>query len=292
MTPHFHAQQAPDSPAVIMGSSGEVITYAELDERSIRFARALRSQGVEPGEHIAVLMENNRAYFEVLWAAQRSGLHYTAINSHLRPAEVQYVLDDCGAVALVSSEAMATVVADLDVSKLRVRVSASGTLPDFEDYESVLAAESSDRLPDEREGREMLYSSGTTGRPKGVRKDLPGTPFGDPSSAPVQIAQGLYARDLGPGSVYLSPAPLYHAAPLVFGMSMQRIGATVVVMEHFDPIQCLQIIERYHVTHAQFVPTMFVRMLRLPAEEREKYDVSSLKSVVHAAAPCPIANPD
>jgi long-chain acyl-CoA synthetase len=289
MTPSFHARQSPDSPAVLMGTSGEQLTFAELEERSTRFARALRSRGVEPGDHIAILMENNRAYFEVVWAAQRSGLYFTAINSHLRTGEVQYVLDDCEAVALVSSEAMANVVAGLDVSKLRVRVSVAGTIPDFEDYESVLAGEPPTPLPDEREGREMLYSSGTTGRPKGVRKDLPGTPFGDPSSAPVQIAQGLYARDVGPGSVYLSPAPLYHAAPLVFGMSMHRIGATVVVMEHFDPIQCLQLIERHRVTHAQFVPTMFVRMLRLPAEEREKYDVSSLKSVVHAAAPCPIA---
>jgi len=289
MTPSFHAQQSPDSPAVIMGTSGEQLTFAELEERSIRFARALRSRGVEPGDHIAILMENNRAYFEAVWAAQRSGLYFTAINSHLRTGEVQYVLDDCEAVALVSSEAMAKVVAGLDVSKLRVRVSVAGALPDFEDYESVLAGEPPTPLPDEREGREMLYSSGTTGRPKGVRKDLPGTPFGDPSSAPVQIAQGLYARDVGPGSVYLSPAPLYHAAPLVFGMSMHRIGATVVVMEQFDPIRCLQLIERHRVTHAQFVPTMFVRMLRLPAEERETYDVSSLKSVVHAAAPCPIA---
>jgi long-chain acyl-CoA synthetase len=289
MTPSHHARRDPHAPAVIMGSSGEVVSYGELEERSVRFARALRAREVKPGDHIAILMENNRAYLEVAWAAQRSGLYYTAINSHLRRAEVQHILDDCGAVALIASEAMRDVVGTLDLSKLRVRVCAAGSLDGFESYDDVLAAESSAPLPDEIEGREMLYSSGTTGRPKGVRKQLQGLPFGDPSSVPVQIAQGLIARDAGPGSVYLSPAPLYHSAPIVYSMSMQRIGATVVVMERFDPRQCLELIEKHRVTHAQFVPTMFVRMLRLPKEERDKYDVSSLAFVVHAAAPCPIA---
>src|ERR1039458_8587188 len=143
-------------------------------------------------------------------------------------------------------------------------------------------------MADQSEGREMLYSSGTTGRPKGVRKELPGTPMGDVSSAPVQIALAMARRGAGPGAVYLSPAPLYHSAPLVYCMSMLRIGATVVVMEHFDPGQCLELIERHHVPHAQFVPTMFVRMLRMPEAERQRYDLSSLRSVVHAAAPCPV----
>ena len=131
----------------------------------------------------------------------------------------------------------------------------------------------------------MLYSSGTTGRPKGVRKPLPGTPFGDPAAQPVQLAQALGMYGGGPGSVYLSPAPLYHAAPLVYSMSMHRLGATVVVMEKFDPQLCLQLIERHRVSHAQFVPTMFVRMLKLPPDERERYEVTSLQLVMHAAAP-------
>ena len=287
MTPTWHAERAPDAPAIVMGSTGETTTYAQLEDRSTRLARALRSRGVEPGSHIAVVMENNRPFLEILWAAQRSELHYTAINSHLRPAEVQYVLDDCGAVAVFSSEEMADVVAGLDLSRLSVRV-AVGDLPGFERYEDVLAGGPPGPLDDEREGREMLYSSGTTGRPKGVRKLLPGTPFGDPSAAPVQIAQGIGAYGVGPESVYLSPAPLYHSAPLVYSMSMHRLGAAVVVMERFDPRLCLELIERHRVTHAQFVPTMFVRMLHLPKEERERYDVSSLQVVVHAAAPCPI----
>jgi len=271
-----------------MGSTGEAVTFAELDDRSRRFAGALRARGLGPAAHVAILMENNRAYLEVAWAAQRSGLYYTAINSHLTPAEVQYILDDSGATALVSSPAMAGVVAGLDLSRVPVRVSAMGDLPGFERYGDVLAGGQPGDPADEAEGREMLYSSGTTGRPKGVRKALPGTAFGDPASAPVQIAEGISAFGGKAGSVYLSPAPMYHAAPIVYSMSMQRLGATVVVMEKFDPRQCLELIERYRVTHAQFVPTMFVRMLRLPAEERQQYDLSSLQMAVHAAAPCPV----
>jgi acyl-CoA synthetase (AMP-forming)/AMP-acid ligase II len=288
MTPGWHARQAPGAPAIIMGTSGEMATYAELEDRSARLARALRDRGLTGGSQLAILMENNRAYLEVAWAAQRSGLHYTPVNSHLRPAEVQYILDDCGAAALVSSAAMADVVAGLDLSRAGVRISADGGLPGFECYQDVLAAQPAGPLADEREGREMLYSSGTTGRPKGVRKQLPGTEFGDPASAPVQIARGIGALCGGSGAVYLSPAPLYHSAPLVYCMSMHRLGATVVVMERFDPAQCLELIERHRVTAAQFVPTMFIRMLRLPAAERERCDLSSLRIAMHGAAPCPV----
>ena len=270
MTPGWHAGRMPDAPAVIMGSSGETVTYAQLEERSARFARALRTRGVGVGGHIVILMENNRPYLEVAWAAQRSGLYYTAVNTHLHASEVQYILDDCGALALVTSERLADVVAGLDLSRIGIRISAHGEVPGFESYDDVLAGGAGGPLDDECEGREMLYSSGTTGRPKGVRKQLPGTALGDPESAPVQIARGLVARGGGPGSVYLSPAPLYHGAPLVSSMSMHRVGGTVVVMERFDPRECLELIERYRVTQAQFVPTMFVRMLRLPEHERER----------------------
>jgi fatty-acyl-CoA synthase len=184
---------------------------------------------------------------------------------------------------------MADVIAGLDLSKVPVRVSAVGDLPGFEVYDEVLQSAAPERPDDEQEGREMLYSSGTTGRPKGVRKPLPGTPFGDPSAAPVQVAQGISLFGVGPGAVYLSPAPLYHSAPLVYSMSMHRLGATVVVMERFDAQQCLELIERHRVTLAQFVPTMFIRLLRLPPEVRERYDLSSLQMAVHAAAPCPVS---
>jgi long-chain acyl-CoA synthetase len=289
MTPGWHAAHTPDRPAIVMGSSGAVVTYRELEERSARLARALRSRGSRVGDHIAILMENSPAFLDTAWAAQRSGLYYTAINRHLRVSEVQYVLDDCGATALVTSSAMADVVVSLNFSRIPVRVSVGADLAGFERYEDVLAAESAAPLDDECEGREMLYSSGTTGRPKGVRKPLPATPLGDPSAAPVQIARGLFGGDVGDDLVYLSPAPLYHSAPLVFTMSWQRLGATVVVMEKFDPRECLELIERYRVTHAQFVPTMFVRMLRLAPTERSEYDLSSLRYVIHSAAPCPVS---
>lgn len=288
LIPSYHAQHTPDSPAIVMGTSGEVVTYRQLDERSTQFARALRDRGLVGGDHIAILMENNRAFLEVTWAAQRSGLYYTAINRHLGSDEVQYVLDDCGAVALVASESVSEAVGGLDLTRVPTRITAAGELPGFEDYDAILAATSAEPLEDEREGREMLYSSGTTGRPKGIRKPLPDTAFGDPSSAPVQIAQGMLAHSSQGDVVYLSPAPLYHGSPLVFSMSWQRAGATVVVMESFDPRQCLELIERYRVTDAQFVPTMFVRMLRLPTPEREQFDLSSLRSVMHSAAPCPV----
>ncbi|WP_436791619.1 acyl-CoA synthetase [Yinghuangia sp. YIM S10712] len=288
MTPTWHAEHTPDAAALIMGASGEVTTYAELEERSTRFARALRNRGVAAGGQIAILMENNRQYLEIAWAGQRSGLRYTAINNHLRPAEVQYVLDDCGATALIASESMASVVAGLDLSRITVRVSAAGDLPGFERYDDVLAATPPGPPADEREGREMIYSSGTTGWPKGIRKELSDKPFGDPSSVPVQVAEGIRVNG-GVPDVYLSPAPMYHSAPLVFSMSLQRLGATVVVMERFDARLCLELIERHRVTHAQFVPTMFVRLLRLPRAERERYDLSSLKFVMHGAAPCPVA---
>jgi fatty-acyl-CoA synthase len=287
-TPSWYAEHTPDAPAIVMGSTGETVSYAELEDRSARMALALRARGLVEGDTIAILMENNRPFFEIAWAAQRSGLRYTAVNCHLRPAEAQYILDDCGAMALISSAAMASVIGRLDLSVIPTLVSAVGDLPGFDRYDDLLAAAPSGPLADEREGREMLYSSGTTGRPKGVRKQLPCAAFGDPASAPVIVARGIAAM-AGEDTVYLCPAPLYHSAPLIWSMSLQRFGATIVVMERFDPRQCLELIERYRVTQAQFVPTMFTRLLRLPAEERERYDLSSLRMAVHGAAPCPVS---
>jgi len=284
-----HALAQPDAAAIVMGATGDTMTYAQLEDGSNRFAQLLRSRGLGHGDHIAILMENNPTYLEAAWGAQRSGLYYTAINSHLRSAEVQYILDDCGASVLVTSPAMADAVTPLDLSRVTTRLSVGGDLEGFERYEEAVAAHPPTPVADEAEGREMLYSSGTTGQPKGVCKTLSLTPLGDPSAAPVMIAKGLVARDLGPGSVYLCPAPLYHSAPLVYSMSCHRLGVTVVVMDRFDPRACLEQMERYRVTHAQFVPTMFVRLLKLPEEERRRYDISSLVFAVHAAAPCSVA---
>jgi long-chain acyl-CoA synthetase len=282
------ARRHPEATAVIMGGTGRSLTYREVDEGANRFARLLRARGMQPGGHVAFLMENNLLYLVVAWGAQRSGLYYTALNNHLRSGEVQYILDDCGATTLVTTPAMAEVVSLLDLGGVPIRLVIGGHLPGFDDYEPLAEPLDSTPIDDESEGREMLYSSGTTGKPKGVRKTLPATPLGDPTAAPVQIAMGLASAGVGPGSIYLSPAPLYHSAPLVYSMSMLRLGATVVIMENFDAPVCLALIERYGVTHAQFVPTMFVRMLKLPAPERARFDLSSLRYVVHAAAPCPV----
>jgi long-chain acyl-CoA synthetase len=287
-TPAWHAEQTPERPAIIMAGSSETITFAALDQCSRQLAQALRARGLEPGGQIAILMENNRAFFEIAWAAQRSGVYYTPINSHLRAAEVQYILDDCGATVLISTPAMAEVLAGLDLSRVPTFITVGGQMPGAERYEDVVAGALSLPELDEVEGREMLYSSGTTGRPKGVRKALEAVPFGDPASESVQIAQGVAALGAGPGAVYLSPAPLYHAAPLVYSMSMHRAGATVVQMERFDAVDCLRLIEQHRVTHTQFVPTMFVRMLKLAEEQRARYDLSSLVFAVHAGAPCPV----
>jgi long-chain acyl-CoA synthetase len=282
------AGRHPDHPAIIMSGSGEVTTYQMLDERSSRLAHVLRAAGLRTGDHLALMMENSSALLEVTWAAQRAGLYYTALNSHLRHSEVQHILDDCGAEAFFVSGRLGDVATTLDLDRIRLRVSVGGDILGFEAYDTALARGAPTPIADEAEGREMLYSSGTTGVPKGVRKELTPGPPGDPASASVQIAVNIGARGIGADTVYLSPAPLYHSAPLVYCMATHRLGGTCVVMESFDAAQCLAAIERYRVTHAQFVPTMFTRMLRLPEEERRAYDLSSLQWAVHAAAPCPV----
>ncbi len=278
----------PDRPAVIMAGTGQVTTYRQLDERSNRLAHVLRAAGLGVGDHLALMMENSAELLEVTWAAQRSGLYYTALNSHLRRSEVQHILDDCGAVAFVVSARLGDVARELDLDRIRLRVAVGGAVDGFESYDEVLARGRAMPIGDEAEGREMLYSSGTTGVPKGVRKTLTPGPPGDPNSASVQIAMNIGARGIGGDTVYLSPAPLYHSAPLVYCMATHRLGGTCVVMESFDAEPCLASIQRYRVTHAQFVPTMFTRMLRLPEEVRRSFDLSSLTWAVHAAAPCPV----
>jgi len=282
------AEEHPDRPAVVMAGSGLVSTYRDLDERSNRLAHLLRDAGLRTGDHIALMMENGSEFLEVAWAAQRSGLYYTALNSHLRRSEAQHILDDCGATAFFISAGLAHIAGQLDLQRIGLCIVAGGEATGFLAYDDALARWPATPIVDEAEGREMLYSSGTTGSPKGVRKALSAAPMGDPAATPVMLATNFARVGIDEHSVYLSPAPLYHSAPLVYSMAMHRLGATCVVMESFDPAKCLETIERYRVTHAQFVPTMFTRMLRLTDEVRESYDLSSLQWVVHAAAPCPV----
>jgi acyl-CoA synthetase (AMP-forming)/AMP-acid ligase II len=282
-----HAAATPDKPAVIMAGSGAIVTYADLNARSCQLARLLRGAGLQVGDGMAVLMENNPRYPEVLWAGQRSGLYFTAISSRLTVGEAEYIIDDCEAKALVTSYELRDLAAELAdrMPQVHTRLMVGGVIPGFEPYEDIVAAQSAEPLPEEWEGMDMLYSSGTTGRPKGIRRALSGLPFGAPDSIALvgQIMWGLNQE-----TVYLSPAPQYHSAPLRFCMAMHRVGATAVIMEHFDAREMLALIEGHHVTMTQCVPTMFVRMLKLPEDVRQSFTVSSLVSVIHAAAPCPV----
>jgi long-chain acyl-CoA synthetase len=285
--PRVHAEKTPDKPAYVMAGSGEVVTYRQLDERSCQGAQLLHALGLRPGDHIAFCMENHPRFFEICWAAQRSGLYFTAISSRLTPPEVEYIVDDCEAKVFITSASQGALAAALAerCPGLVARFMVGGTAAGFASYEEALAAQPARPLAEEWEGAQMLYSSGTTGRPKGVKHPLPGKPAGTPP--PLLLAvMGLYQGNAD--SIYLSPAPLYHAAPLAFSMSFLRIGATVIVMEHFDAEPALAAIEKHRVTHSQWVPTMFVRMLKLPEAMRARYDLSSMKVAIHAAAPCPI----
>ncbi|MBF6183837.1 acyl-CoA synthetase [Nocardia farcinica] len=289
MYPGAHVDSFPDKPALIMAESGEVLTYRELEDNSVRLARHLRAAGLRPGDHLALLSGNDPKVYEVYWAALRSGLYITAVNRHLSPSEISYIVDDCGARALIVSAALAEsaekVVAETPA--VEIRLAFGGDVPGHASYEDALAASSPEPLSDQPRGADMLYSSGTTGRPKGIKQPLPQRQVGDaPGDTYTAIFGPLYG--FGTETVYLSPAPLYHAAPLRFGGVVHALGGTVVVMEKFDAEAALAAIERYRVTHSQWVPTMFVRMLKLDEQVRTRYDVSSLKVAVHAAAPCPI----
>jgi fatty-acyl-CoA synthase len=283
--PSFHARSTPDRPAVIMGGSGEVVTYAEMDEASNRFAQLLRARGLSVGDTVALCFDNDPALFGLAWGAQRAGVVYVVVSCRLAPPEVAYIVEDSGAKLLVSTQALAGImdeVAKLAPAVPQLRLGGA----DAHNLAAALSAMPADPVADERAGCDMLYSSGTTGKPKGVRVPLPEEPAIGGINALVQIAAGAFG--MNGDSVYLSPAPLYHAAPLRWSMTVQRMGGTVVVMEKFDPEKALALIERYRVTDSQWVPTHFVRMLKLPEEVRARYDLSSLKCAIHAAAPCPV----
>jgi acyl-CoA synthetase (AMP-forming)/AMP-acid ligase II len=271
-----------------MAGSGFSQTFAELDAAANRLSRLLRSAGLQPGDHVALCMENHDRYLEVLWGCHYAGLIYTAASSRLTSGELAYILDDCGAKAFIASKHLADQAADvIDATPgVGLRLMLDGTIEGYESYEEATARQPSDPLPDRVAGTDMLYSSGTTGRPKGVELKFEPQPLETSAMAVAALLQLLFGATSE--SVYLSPAPLYHAAPLRFCMSMHTIGSTVVVMEHFDAEEYLRLVETHRITHSQVVPTMFIRMLKLDPQVRERYDVSSLQCVVHAAAPCPI----
>jgi acyl-CoA synthetase (AMP-forming)/AMP-acid ligase II len=284
-----HAAEEPDRAAIIMARSGEVTTFAEYERRANQIAHLLRSCGLQRGDHISILMENSVTMLEIEAGAERCGLYFTLINGHLAPDEVAYILSNSKSLVFFSSQAKRSVAeeaAQAAPALQRLYLSGAGDRsPGWDCLEVALEAMPDDHLADESLGAPMLYSSGTTGRPKGVFRALPEMAPTDPLPAVGFLRLVWGFRE---GMTYLNPAPLYHSAPQASVSLALRIGATVVVMENFDAELWLQLVERYRVTTCQMVPTMFNRLLRLPDEVRSKYDLSSLEMIVHAAAPCPI----
>ena len=285
MYPGTWATTHPDKPALVMAGSGRTLTYAELDDRSLRMANRLRAAGLRPGDVVALVSDNTPETYEVYWAALRSGLYITAVNHHLSADEVSYIVRDCGARAMVVSATEADLVASLDVD-VEERLAYGGPVASYGDYEAALADAGNEPLPEQPHGDDLLYSSGTTGRPKGIKLPLPDYAVDEPGYKYVTIFGGLYGFD--DETVYLSPAPVYHAAPLRFGGVVHALGGTLVMMEKFHPTGFLAAVQEHRVTHTQMVPTMFVRLLKLDEPVRASYDLSSLRCVVHAAAPCPV----
>lgn len=285
MYPGAIAAVTPDKPAVIMAGSGQVVTYRELDEESNRLAHLFRAAGLVPGDHIAFMLENHPLFLAIAWAAHRSGLYYTAISPRLQTDELAYIVDNCEARIFISSALLAEVAGSITdaTPKVELRLMLNGTADGFSSYEEAVAGQPSTPIADECQGSDMLYSSGTTGRPKGVKPRLSKAGMTEPGAL-FNLVSFLFAPSAD--SVYLSPAPLYHAAPLRYCMTFQRLGATIVVMEKFEPARYLELVQKYQVTHSQLVPTMFIKMLKLA--DRASYDVSSLRCAIHAAAPCPI----
>lgn len=287
MHPSNHALSHPNKTAVVMNGTGKALTYAELDQASNQVAQLLRKAGLKAGNCIALLMDNCAEYFELAWGAQRAGLYFVCISTKLTAGEVAYILEDSQAQILFATPGLAEVahLAADAAGTITSKFAVGGPIDGFEDYASARDSQPAWPITDESAGADMLYSSGTTGRPKGIKVALTGAPIDSPN--PLQaLAQMVYG--ITPEARYLSPAPLYHAAPLRWCMSVHKIGGTVVVMEKFDPEGFLAAVETHKITDSQLVPTMFVKMLKLPPEVKSRYDISSLKMAVHAAAPCPI----
>jgi fatty-acyl-CoA synthase len=280
------AARTPDRPAVIEAETGRVITFGAYEAMSNRVAHLARALGLRPHDHAVVLLENRYDYLPLFWGLIRAGLRVTPMPTHLTKAEIEYILADCDAKLFLTSQAMAPVAGQLDLSCMPAgaRLMTDGAAPGFADLDAELAGQPDTPIPDQQEGIDMLYSSGTTGRPKGVRKPMPQGPFGVPNALLTKTAE-RYGFDTR--TVYLHPSPLYHAAPLGYTIRIGRLGGCIVVMRKFDAEACLANIERYGVTHSQWVPTHFNRLLKLPEEVRHRYDLSTLQCAIHAAAPCP-----
>jgi fatty-acyl-CoA synthase len=281
------AEVFPEKPAVMHSLSGETVTFGQLNDRSNQLAQLMWDKGLRPGDHAAIFMENNLRFFEVIWAALRSGLYITTINRYLTADEAGYILDNCEAQVVVASRHLAEAAAELPGSApaCHTWLMTDGTIEGYLAYEEVLAEYPAVPLDDEPAGQFMLYSSGTTGRPKGIIRPMQTNKIHEDAGVVGGLQKALWGFD--ENSVYLSPAPLYHSAPISFTISTQALGGTVIMMPRFDEIGALEAIEKHKVTHSQWVPTMFTRMLKLDEEARQGFDLSTHKVAIHAAAPCP-----
>jgi long-chain acyl-CoA synthetase len=288
MYPGAHLEVRADQPAVIFANSGWTQTYGELDAAANRFSRLLRSAGLEPGDRVAICLENHPHFFEVMWGCEYAGMIYTAASSRLTSDELSYIVNDCGARALVTSQHMAEQAADLleTTPNVKLRLMLDTAIEGYENFAAAVSEHSADPLAGRVTGTDMLYSSGTTGRPKGIVSAFEPLPLESREDRVADMLSTMFAFD--DTKVYLSPGPLYHSAPLRFCKGVNAIGGTLVVMERFDAEEFLSYIDAFSVTHTQVVPTMFVRALKLPSDVRSSYDVSSLEVVIHAAAPCPV----
>lgn len=288
MFPGTFARTTPDKPAAISAETGESLTYRQLDERSAQLAGLLLERGLRRGDTVALLTDNQITAFEVYWAALRTGMYLTPVNHHLALDEIAYVVDNCDARAVVVSAAHRDVAAELAQrpSKVVVRLAFGGDVPHHEPYEVAIRAMPADPPADQPAGADMLYSSGTTGRPKGIRGPLPDRQIDEPGDPFVTLFQPFTGIDAE--AVFLSPGPIYHAAPLRFSALVHSVGGTVVMMRKFDAEATLRFLESYACTHVQVVPTMFVRMLKLDPPIRTRYGHDRLRCAIHAAAPCPV----
>jgi len=286
--PGIWAERFPDKPAAVHAVTGERLTYAELNDRSNQLAQLMWAEGLRAGDHAAIFMENHLGFFEVVWAALRSGLYITTINRHLTGEEAAYILDNCEARVLVTSSYLGEVAEELTSLAPRCTrwlMTGGDPTPGYENYAEAITDYPATPLIDEPAGQFMLYSSGTTGRPKGILRPLTGNKVDEDSGLVGALQSALW--DFDENSIYLSPAPLYHSAPIGFCTATQALGGTVIMMPRFDEIGALKAIEEHHVTHSQWVPTMFTRMLKQPVEDRSGFDLSSHRVAIHAAAPCP-----
>ncbi len=280
------ADSDPDRLAFHMCSTGENVSFGQLENRANQGAHALRANGLQCGDHIVILMENRREFLETCFAADRVGLYYTTVSTHLTADELTYIIRDCAARLVITSDSFSEIAADLQ-NGTGAAVAMVGEAPSgIRSWTAELANQPEHPISDEAQGLDMLYSSGTTGFPKGIKWMRPDSPPTDDTML-MRLLSDLFGYS--ENSRYLCPAPLYHAAPLRHTMVTVKQGGSAFIMSKFDAEQALALIEQHRITHSQWVPTMFVRFLKLPEQVRRSYDMSSMEVAVHAAAPCPVS---